>query len=114
MLASAGPIPLAVIGEGSLARRLAVKALEEAGESYEVAYLGKSFIGVAEAVRAGLAVACWAKEGLVGAGLNVVDQTKRLPRLADVQVGIFLAAGHQGSDIEKLGGRIAEALRPRS
>jgi DNA-binding transcriptional LysR family regulator len=111
VLASEGPIPLAVIGEGSLARRLAVKALEEEGESYEIAYLGKSFIGVAEAVRAGLAVACWAREGLVGAGLNVVDQTDRLPRLADVTCGIFLAAGHQGSDVEELGGKIAEAIR---
>jgi DNA-binding transcriptional LysR family regulator len=111
VLASDGPIPLAVIGEGSLARRLAVTALEEAGEPYEVAYMGKSFVGVAEAVRVGLAVSCWAKEGLVGAGLNVVDQTDRLPRLGDITVGIFLAAGHKGSDVEELGGKIAEAIR---
>lgn len=110
--ASAGPIPLVVIGEGSLTRRLGIKALEEAGVPYEIAYLGKSFASVVEAVKAGLGVAPWAKQALVGAGLHVVDQTPRLPRLADTTVGIFLGAGHQGSAVEELAGSIAAAIRP--
>jgi DNA-binding transcriptional LysR family regulator len=112
LLAADGPIPLAVIGEGGLTRRLAVRALEEAGQPYEIVYLGKSFGTVAEAVRAGLGIACWAKDALTGAGLHAVDQTARLPRLDDTTVGIFIGAGHQGSAVDDLAGRIAAAICP--
>lgn len=110
LLAAKGPIPLAVIGEGSLTRRLAIQALEEAGEPYEIVHLGKTFGTIAEAVRAGLGIACWAKDALTGAGLPVVDETPRLPRLGGRTVGIFVGAGHQGSVVEELAGRIAVAV----
>jgi DNA-binding transcriptional LysR family regulator len=112
LLASNGPIPLAVIGEGAMTRRLGIKALEEAGQPYEIVYLGKSFATVVEAVRAGLGVTCWAAEALIGAGLHVVEQTQRLPRLASGSIGLFLGAGHQGSAVDDLATSIAAAIRP--
>jgi DNA-binding transcriptional LysR family regulator len=112
LLASDEPIPLVVIGEGSLTRRLAIKALEETGQPYEIACLGKSFGTVVEAVKAGLGIACWAKDALTGAGLHVVEQTRRLPRLNDTTVGIFIGAGHQGSAVDDLASSIAAAIAP--
>lgn len=109
-----GPIPLAVIGEGAMTRRLGIKALEEAGQPYEIVYLGKSFATVVEAVRAGLGITCWAADALVEAGLHVVEQTQRLPRLADASLGIFLGAGHQGSAVDDLANSIVASVRPNT
>lgn len=107
-----GPIPLVVLGEGSLTRRMSVKALEEAGEEYEIAYVGRSYAGLIAAVSAGLGVACWAQHRLLAAGLPVFEQTPRLPKLADVTLGVYIGEGREGTALDDLASRIASVIRP--
>ena len=109
-----GPIPLAILGEGSLTRRMSVRALKEAGQPYEIVYVGKSYASLIEAVASGLGVACWAKQRLQATGLQVFEQTPRLRRLVDVNVGIYIGEGREGSALDDLAYRIAAAIRPSS
>jgi DNA-binding transcriptional LysR family regulator len=110
------PVPLAVLGENSLARRLAIAALEQAGQPYEIVYIGGSFAGLVEAVNAGLGVACWAKRLLRQSGLEVFDSApQRLPPIPDVHGGVYLREGSDGSPLCELADMIAAAVaRPAS
>jgi DNA-binding transcriptional LysR family regulator len=112
LLEKEGPIPLAVLDEGSLTRRLSVKALEEAGVPYDIAYVGKTYASLIDAVAAGLGVACWAKSALESTGLHVFDRTARLPKLTDVTVGIYVREERDSSALNELADRIADAVRP--
>jgi DNA-binding transcriptional LysR family regulator len=106
-----GPIPLAVLGENSLSRRLAVAALEQAGQPYEIVYSGGSFAGLVKAAAAGVGVACWAKRLLRTTGLEVFDSAPpRLPRVADVHGGVYLRQGAEGSPLHELAEMIAAAV----
>lgn len=107
-----GPIPLVVLGEGSLTRRISVKVLEEAGQPYEIAYVGKSAASLFEALASGLGVACWARRGLEASRLHILDHAPRLPKLADVSGGIYISEGREGSALNDLANRIAAVVRP--
>ena len=63
-----GPVPLLVVGESSLSRRLSVSALERAGQDYQIVYVAGSFAGLIQAAAAGLGVACWARRCLIEVG----------------------------------------------
>jgi DNA-binding transcriptional LysR family regulator len=106
-----GPIPLVVLGEGSLTRRISVKALKEAGQPYEIVYVGKSYRSLIGAVAAGLGVACWARGALKEEGLHVFERT-RLPALPDVNVGIYVREELENSALKDLAIQIAAAARP--
>jgi DNA-binding transcriptional LysR family regulator len=112
LLATDGPIPLVVLGEGSLTRRVSVRALEEAGVPYEIVYVGKTYAGLIEAITAGLGVGCWAKRALEASGLHVFDHAPRLPRLVDVNVGIYIGEGREGSALEELANAMATVRLP--
>lgn len=106
---SEGPLRLVVVGESSLSRRLSVAALEEAGVDYEIVYVGASFGGLIQAVSAGIGVACWARRLLLGAGLPVLENSPRLPKVQDVIGGIYLREGTEFPILRELADRIAEA-----
>lgn len=106
-----GPIPLVVLGEGSLTRRISVKALEESGQPYEIVYVGKSYRSLIAAVAAGLGVACWARRALKEQGLHVFEHT-RLPALPDVNVGIYVREELENTALRNLAIQIATAARP--
>ena len=106
-----GPVRLLVVGEGSLSRRLSVAALEQAGVDYEIIYVGASFAGLIEAARAGLGVACWARRGLVEAGLVVLDHPRKLPKVADVSGGVYLREGLHLAELNELADSIAARVR---
>jgi DNA-binding transcriptional LysR family regulator len=117
------PAQLAVLGESNLARRLTVPALEQAGQPYEIAYVGGSFAGLVEAAAAGLGVVCWAKRALRATGLHVFDSAPpRLPRVANVHGGVYLRDGLNGAPLDELldriaaaiGGSVPEASNPRA
>jgi DNA-binding transcriptional LysR family regulator len=112
LLRDDGPIPLVVLGESSLTRRISVKALKEAGQPYEIVYVGKSYSGLVGAVAAGLGVACLAKRAIEASGLPALDQTPRLPRLANTNVGIYISTGRESSAVVDLAERIAAMVRP--
>jgi DNA-binding transcriptional LysR family regulator len=106
-----GPVPLAVLGEASLSRRLSVAALEQAGQAYEIAYVGGSFAGLVGAAAAGMGVACWAKRLLRTTGLEVFDSAPpRLPRVASVHAGVYVRDGLDGSPLDELADMIADAV----
>ena len=105
-----GPLRLAVVGESSLSRRLSVAALEEAGIDYEIMYVGASFGGLIQAVAAGIGVACWARRLLLGAGVQVLDNSPRLPRMPDVVGGVYLREGVNSPQLIELADRIADSV----
>jgi DNA-binding transcriptional LysR family regulator len=107
---AAGPVPLAVLGENGQARRLSVAAFEQAGQPYEIVYVGRSFFGMIEAVASGLAVTCWSKRLLRATGLEVFDSALRLPRIADLHGGVHLREGLDGPMVQELADSIAAAL----
>jgi DNA-binding transcriptional LysR family regulator len=105
-----GPLRLVVVGESSLSRRLSVAALEQAGIDYEIAYVGGSFSGLMQAVAAGMGVACWARRLLLSAGLPVIENSSRLPRVPDVAGGIYLREGADSAQLHELADRIGESV----
>ena len=105
-----GPLRLAVVGESSLSRRLSVAALEQAGVDYEIAYVGGSFGGLVEAISAGIGVACWARRLLLAAGVQVLDNAPRLPKVPDVVGGIHLREGADSPQLIELADRIADSV----
>ena len=109
-----GPVPLLVVGESSLSRRLSVAALEQAGVDYEIVYAGISFGGLVQAAKAGLGVACWARRLLIDAGLQVLDSPRKLPKVPAVHGGVHLREGVQLADLGALADAIAAAVRNTS
>jgi DNA-binding transcriptional LysR family regulator len=105
-----GPLPLLVVGENSLSRRLSVSALERAGQDYQIVYVGGSFAGLVQAARAGLGVACWARRGLVEAGLTVLDGAPRLPAVPDAIGAVHLREGLDSPDMIELADMITAAV----
>lgn len=106
-----GPLPLLVAGESSLSRRLGVAALEQAGISYEVVYVGRSFNGMVSAAKAGLGVACWARRLLVDSGLVVIDDACKLPRVPAVCGGVYVRESAEFAEIDELADAIAASVR---
>lgn len=107
-----GPIPLVVLGEGSLTRRISVKTLKEAGLPYEIVYVGRSYRGLIGAVAAGLGIACWVRSALRAAGLHIFERT-RLPAVPDVNVGIYVREELENSALRELASQIATAICPQ-
>jgi DNA-binding transcriptional LysR family regulator len=110
VVAGDGPVPLLVVGESSLSRRLSVSALERAGQDYQIVYVGGSFAGMVQAAQAGLGVACWARRLLVEAGLTVLDGAPRLPAMPDAIGAVHLREGLDSPDMTELADMIAAAV----
>lgn len=106
-----GPVPLLVVGESSLSRRLSVAALEQAGVDYEIVYVGGSFAGLVEATRAGLGVACWAQRLLRESGLTVLENSRRLPKVPAVCGGVYVRDGAPFTELDGLADTIAARVR---
>jgi DNA-binding transcriptional LysR family regulator len=106
-----GPVPLLVVGESSLSRRLSVAALEQAGVDYQIVYAGGSFGGLVKAAKAGLGVACWARRLLIDAGLQVFDSTRKLPNVQAVYGGVHLREGAQPAELDALADSITAAVK---
>ncbi|MDI9778761.1 MULTISPECIES: LysR substrate-binding domain-containing protein [Pseudomonas] len=77
------PLPLVLVDEPSLYRKLALEALEHAGIAWRQAYLASNLIGVKAAVRAGLGITARSQE-MVGPDMRVLGQSDGLPALPDV------------------------------
>jgi DNA-binding transcriptional LysR family regulator len=97
-----GPVPLVVVGESNLSRRLSVETLDRAGVEYEITYVGASFAGMVSAAAAGFGAACWAKRLLHNHGLQVFDSLPRLPRAPDVWGGVHLRDGMEEPELVSL------------
>ncbi|HMK81428.1 MAG TPA: LysR family transcriptional regulator [Xanthobacteraceae bacterium] len=106
-----GPVPLLVVGESSLSRRLSVAALEQAGVDYEIVYVGGSFAGLIQAAKAGLGVACWARRLLRDAGLTVIENSRRLPKVPAVCGGVHIRDGAPFAGLDALADAIAARMK---
>jgi DNA-binding transcriptional LysR family regulator len=106
-----GPVPLLVVGESSLSRRLSVAALEQAGVAYEIVYVGGSFAGLSQAARAGLGVACWARRLLREAGLAIIENSRRLPKVPAVCGGVYVRDGAPFAELDALADAIAARMK---
>jgi DNA-binding transcriptional LysR family regulator len=106
-----GPVPLLVVGESSLSRRLSVAALEQAGVDYEIVYAGGSFGGLVKAAKAGLGVACWARRLLIDAGVPVLDNSRKLPKVQAVYGGVHLREGAPATELDTLADSIAASVK---
>jgi DNA-binding transcriptional LysR family regulator len=110
VLEGTGPVPLVVVGESSLSRRMSVETLERAGIDYEITYVGASFAGMVSAAAAGFGVACWAKRLLRHDGLQVFDSLPRLPHVPDARGGVHLRDGLDRPDLIKLADTLAAVI----
>ncbi len=106
-----GPVRLLVVGESSLSRRLSVAALERAGVEYQIVYVGGSFAGLSEAARAGLGVACWARRLLRGAGVPILENSRRLPKVPGVWGGVYVREGASFAGLDTLADTLAARIR---
>ena len=106
-----GPVPLLVVGESSLSRRLSVAALEQAGVEYEIVYVGGSFAGMSEAARAGLGVACWARRLLRDGGVPIIENSRRLPKVPGVWAGVYVREGAPFAELDTLADTLAARMR---
>jgi DNA-binding transcriptional LysR family regulator len=105
-----GPVPLLVVGESSLSRRLSVSALERAGQDYQIVYVAGSFAGLIRAAAVGLGVACWARRCLIETGLQVFESLPRLPAIPNVYGGVYLREGLDVAEVEELANTIMAAV----
>jgi DNA-binding transcriptional LysR family regulator len=112
LLEREGPVPIAVLEDGSLTRRLTVKTLEEARQPFEITYVGKSYASLIEAVAAGLGVACWGRAALETSGLRLLDHAPGLPVLPPVTTGIYVREERNSAVLNELADRIVELARP--
>ncbi|MDQ7990693.1 MAG: LysR substrate-binding domain-containing protein [Candidatus Dactylopiibacterium sp.] len=77
------PLPLILIDEPSIFRRLALEALDAHGIAWRLAYRSSSLIGIKAAIRAGLGVTARTPE-MMTAELRVLGASDGLPVLPEV------------------------------
>ncbi|WP_296253337.1 LysR substrate-binding domain-containing protein [Pseudomonas sp. UBA4194] len=83
------PLPLVLVDEPSIYRRIALQALEAHDIAWRQAYLASNLIGIKAAVRAGLGVTARSME-MVGPDMRVLGESDGLPRLPDVTYHLWV------------------------
>lgn len=83
------PLPLVLIDEPSIFRRLALEALGRSRLPWRQAYSSSNLIGVKAAIRAGLGVTARSME-MLGADLRVLGEKDGLPKLPDVTYYLWM------------------------
>ncbi len=103
------PLPLALYQEGSLDREYTLRALEEDGRRYRIAYSSPSIAGLLAALLAGLAVAVMTRCS-VPEDLRLLGAEAELPVLPPLGVAVALAPGLQNTSAQRLHDEITLAL----
>lgn len=104
--ANRSPLPVALASHGCVWRRMALRALDEAGMSYRVAYTCDNCSGQEAAMFADLAVAPFPLS-LVRPPLRKLDR-EGLPALSDYQIALVRHGGNPVQDA--LAGHVKEAF----
>lgn len=94
--ATATPLPLALYPSGCLFRRWAIEALDTAGRSWRLAFVGHGLAAVAAVAAEGLAVTV-VKAGTLPEGLRPVGPEQRLPRLPEADIRLHRAPNPSGA-----------------
>ena len=106
------PLPLAIFGPGCVYRNTALRALDEAGRPWRLAYNSPSRDGLLIAVRAGLAVTI-ATDCTVDPGLEILGPEHRLPALPKIEISLHRAKHDLPQPAKHLAAMIRETLAPQ-
>ncbi len=104
------PLPLALFQEGCFLRAAALKALDEAGRNYRIAYSSPSIMGVHAAVSAGLAVTALARS-ILPSGVRALNPDEGFPALPPTVIALRRAPGLRSKAIDSLANHFADGLR---
>lgn len=91
---AADPLPLALFSQPCHWRQPVLRALDEAGRRWRVAFESTSLAGIQAAVRAGLGASA-----LFPANLQPGTAADGLPRLPDVEIGLVRRSGTEGDHL---------------
>lgn len=100
------PLPLAIFGPGCVYREAALRALDDCGRSWRLAYNSPSRDGLLIAVRAGLAVTV-ATENTLERGLAPIHRSHALPALPEIELSLH----RQPRGTPSAATRLAEIIR---
>ncbi len=104
------PLPLALFQEGCFVRAAALRALDETGRNYRIAYSSPSITGIHAAVSAGLAVTALVRS-IVPSGMRVLSGDEGFPSLPITLISLLRARGSRSKAIDCLAAHFAEGLR---
>jgi DNA-binding transcriptional LysR family regulator len=104
------PLPLALFQEGCFVREAALRALDDAGRNYRVAYSSPSITGIHAAVSAGLAVTALARS-ILPPGVRALAVEEGFPPLPVGTIALLRAPGARSKAIDCLAAHFAEGLR---
>jgi DNA-binding transcriptional LysR family regulator len=102
-------IPLALLPPGNLFREWAIKALDEAGLRWRMAFTSTSIATVEAAAAAGIAVGV-AKEGSAREGLRFLDRKHGFPHLPETEIVLNRSSGRYPTATQILGDFLAFKL----
>lgn len=83
------PIPLILVDDPSIFRRLAITALEQHQAKWQINYVAPNLVGIKAAVRAGLGITARSVE-LLGPELRVLGEAEGLPLLPSVSYFLWI------------------------
>lgn len=104
------PLPIAVFGQGSVARANAITALQHAGIRYRMSYESPSLLGLLSMVGAGLAVAALAQCS-VPDHLAQLGDAEGLPPLASLEIVLARSAKSDRPPCDFLAEQLLTELR---
>ena len=105
------PVPLVSRGDEWLNDRLAVSALERAGRSYEVVFVGPTMLSLLTAVREGLGVMPFGRRRVLHTGLHICDEAE-LPKLPTVGCSIYVSDVGDAEALHALADAVADVMKP--
>ncbi|MFQ5995266.1 MAG: LysR substrate-binding domain-containing protein [Acidiferrobacterales bacterium] len=104
------PLPLALFQKGCFVREWVVKALDEAGRNYRIAYASPSISGIHAAVTAGLAVTALASS-VLPPGVRRLSSEEGFPQLPTATIALERAAHTRSKAVDCLAAHIVEGFR---
>lgn len=104
------PLPLALFQEPCAFRSWALRAMDQAGIDYRVAYTSASMTALFAAVRAGLAVTLVVESSL-SHGMRVLGPEEGFPELPAATIALQQAPGAQSPVVQRLVQHITEGFR---
>ena len=111
VLDPAAPVPLVTRGDEWVTHRLAVSALDLAGRSYEVVFVGPTILNLMSAVRCGLGIMPFSRNRVLDTDL-VICEEPHLPRLPTIGNSIYISEIGDSTELQALADEIARVIRP--
>ncbi|MBT7612054.1 MAG: LysR family transcriptional regulator [Rhodospirillaceae bacterium] len=104
------PLPLATTEPYCQMRRNALAVLDHQGVDYRIAYISRSYLGLATFVLAGLAVSHVGESSVVP-GMRVLGEADGFPDIGSVDVGLKRGRGPRSAAVESLAESLTRSLK---